>query len=304
MKCLSKKELFYNGGCLRGFSLVEAVTALIILALFSSSVLVVISRSMASAADSAQRMQAFEVARENMEALLAKNSVEETTEYGNSDRYPEIQWETTVTTFYEPATSRIWAQAVCNAEYIDSEGEKQKVELTHWLTDISKEQLLEMLKNKLEQFTEEQVIESIEEAAEYAGVDVETIEKWIANGMRLVKDGKFKDFFIKSELDLYKRTGGNPSEEDRLAQAMRQGEGKDEEGPIEEEPEPHPIEEPSPDSEEKDPDNPPPDDEPCVWVVTLCGMTDAEWRQLGEANIEEMWRLLWACKESPVRECR
>jgi type II secretory pathway pseudopilin PulG len=148
MRCLSKKRVFHNAGWLKGFSLVEAVTALIILALFSSSVLVVVSRSMASAADSALRMQAFEVARENMETLLAKDTVEETTEYGDSDRYPEIQWETTVGTFYEPVTTRMWAQAVCAAEYTDSEGEKQKIELTHWLTDLTAEEMLKIVEQK------------------------------------------------------------------------------------------------------------------------------------------------------------
>ena len=85
------------------FSLVEAVTALIILALISSSVLVVINRCMASAADSALRMQAFEVARDNMETLLSKDSVNEMVEYGSSDKHPEIKWQTTVEMFYEPA---------------------------------------------------------------------------------------------------------------------------------------------------------------------------------------------------------
>jgi len=157
------------------FSLVETVTALIILALISSSVLVVISRCMASTADSALRMQAFEVSRKNMETLLSKDSVAETVEYGSSDKYPEIQWQTTVETFYEPLTSRMWIQAVCSAEYTDSAGELQTVELTHWLTNLTKEQLLEIIKQRQKELSAEQIIETEEEAAEYADVDVETI---------------------------------------------------------------------------------------------------------------------------------
>ncbi|MDD5326255.1 MAG: hypothetical protein PHY02_00390 [Phycisphaerae bacterium] len=130
------------------FSLVEAVTALIILALISSSVLVVINRCMASAADSVVRMQAFEVARDNMEALLSKDAVEETTEYGTSDKYPQVQWETTVEAFYEPAEEQIWVQAVCSAEYPDSQGQTQSLELTHWLTALTKDQLIQMIEDK------------------------------------------------------------------------------------------------------------------------------------------------------------
>src|SRR3990170_7981123 len=76
--------------CRRAFTLIEMVTALIILALISSSVLVVINRCVASAADSALRMKAFEVARENMEKLLTADSVKQTTDFGTSDKYPEI----------------------------------------------------------------------------------------------------------------------------------------------------------------------------------------------------------------------
>lgn len=142
MKCRSKRNL------LSAFSLVEAVTALIILALISSSVLVVINRCMASATDSALRMQAFEVARDNMETLLSKDSVKEMVEYGSSYKYPEIQWQTTVETFYEPAKERMWVRAVCSAEYADTAGDVQTVELTHWLTDLTKKQLLQIIEER------------------------------------------------------------------------------------------------------------------------------------------------------------
>jgi type II secretory pathway pseudopilin PulG len=130
------------------FSLVESVTALIILALISSSVLVVINRSVASAADSTLRMQAFAAARDNMEKLLASSSVKEMAEYGNLENHPEIQWQTVVETFYEPITKRMWIQAVCSAEYTDTNGELQTVELTHWLTDLSKKDVFEILEEK------------------------------------------------------------------------------------------------------------------------------------------------------------
>ncbi len=142
MKCLFRKNL------LSAFSLIETVTALIILAIISSSVFAVINRCMSSVADSALRMQAFEVSRKNMETLLVKDSVAEMVEYGSSDKYPEIQWQTTVETFYEPITERMWIQAVCSAEYTDTAGDVQAVELTHWLTDLTKKQLIQIIESQ------------------------------------------------------------------------------------------------------------------------------------------------------------
>ncbi|MHC4396430.1 MAG: type IV pilus modification PilV family protein [Planctomycetota bacterium] len=153
--------------CSSGFSLVEASVSLIILALISSSVLVVINRCMASTANSTLRMQAFEVARENMERLLASDSVEEKIEYGYSDKYPEIQWQTTVESFSGPSNSSVtttsgWIQAICSAEYVDTEGQQQKIELVHWLTNLTKNQWAQVTEEKqklqaiLDQMTEEQ----------------------------------------------------------------------------------------------------------------------------------------------------
>ena len=146
MKCRSKKILLYAPA----FSLVEAVTALIILALVSSSVMVVVNRCMASAADSELRMQAFEVARDNMETLLSKGTVEEMVEYGSSDKYPEIQWQTTVELFYDPTFEQtpIWVKGICSAEYADTAGQTQTVELTQWLTGLTREQLIGMIRQE------------------------------------------------------------------------------------------------------------------------------------------------------------
>jgi len=204
----------------RGFSLVEAVTALMILAFISTSVLVVINRCMASAADSALRMQAFEVARENMEKLLTANSVKQTAEFGTSDKYPEINWQTVVETFYEPITERVWVRGVCSAEYTDSTGETQTIELTHWLTDVTKKQLLELLRQQqkeqeqLAAMVADMVINTIEEAAEYAGVEVQTVEQWVDNGMLTTEDGSF----VKNNIDVFKESNGNPTPEAKSQQ--------------------------------------------------------------------------------------
>ncbi|MHC4157272.1 MAG: helix-turn-helix domain-containing protein, partial [Planctomycetota bacterium] len=57
-----------------------------------------------------------------------------------------------------------------------------------------------------EQLLEEegQIILTVEEAAEYAGVDVQTIRQWVSNGMPTTESG----WYIKDELDRYASTGG------------------------------------------------------------------------------------------------
>ena len=127
--CLFKKKTQSGTRRIRGFSLVEIMGALTILAMTSSSVLVVIHRNAAAAADLTIRMRAFEIARENMEKLLATNSVSETTEYGVSEIYPDIQWQTTVEAFSETESAKTWIRAICSAEYTDVNGELQIVEL-------------------------------------------------------------------------------------------------------------------------------------------------------------------------------
>jgi len=205
----------------KAFSLVEVLTALAILALISSSVLVVINRCVASAADSALRIQAFEVARENMEKLLASTLVQENVEYGESDKYPDITWQRVVETFYEPITARMWLRGVCSAQYIDMEGQEQTVELTHWLTDLTKEQLLDIMTREEEEGQlAAQLIGTLEEAAEYADVDVETIERWLENGLLTTGDGSF----VRVNLDIYELSGGNPSPEDKKLQVKSEAE--------------------------------------------------------------------------------
>jgi prepilin-type N-terminal cleavage/methylation domain-containing protein len=201
----------------KAFSLVEVMVALAILALISSSVLVVIDRCIASAAASALRMKAFEVARENMERLLASASVKESVEYGISENYPEIGWQTVVETFYEPLTARMWIRGVCSAQYNDPNGQEQTVELTNWLTDLTKEQLLQIEKRDEDELGDlaAELIETLEDAAEYAGVDVETIEQWLQNGLLTTEDGSF----IKANLNLYMDSNGNPDPEEKNQQA-------------------------------------------------------------------------------------
>ncbi len=275
----------------KGFTLAEAAAAIIILAFICSSVLVFINRSMESAADAALQMQAFEIARENMEQLISTESVKEHTDFGYNEEYPQIQWQTTVESFYEPITDRLWIQAICAAEYTDTKGELKKVELTHWLTDLTKKQILELLKEKGKQqdYLEliDQLIETLEEAAEYAGVDEETIEKWAENGMPVTEDG----YFIKIYLDLYKNSNGNPS----VAQIEQTGETFDEIVSDQEDgegPEPK-TDEPKPKTDEPKPKT----DEPKVDCSALpfCDSIICKARSNQDITMDELMRFIREC---------
>jgi len=191
------------------FTLIETMAAVLILAFVTTSVWVVLERCMFSAADATQRMRAFNIARENMEKLLASDAVEEKSEYGASDQYPDIQWQTTVETFSAPLASSLWARAVCSAEYTDAAGKTRTIELTDWLTNLSKEQT-KQLSRRDEQLAEH-IVKTEQQAAEYAGVDAATVENWVANGMPRTQEGAY----LKPWLDLYAATDGNPTEEDK-----------------------------------------------------------------------------------------
>lgn len=270
----------------KAFSLIEVTTALVILAIVSSGVVVVISRCIESAANSQLRMQAFEVARENMEKLLASGSVKETTEYGNSDKYPDIKWQTTVEVFYEPITARMWVRGVCSAEYTDVGDQTQTVELTHWLTDVTKEQLLQIMANKEKEKQKAQeelaghLIGTMEEAAKYAGVDVQTIKKWVENGMVTMEDGSF----VKKNLDIFKEGNGSPAVESKNQQV------ETEEQLIEltrEENKPAETKEPAAADEQKTAT----EDED-AWLNQIEPTTGLTYRELEQMDVTQIWELL------------
>ncbi len=141
-----------------GFSLLEVVVALGVLATICSAVLVVMNRCIAATIDSRTKMEAFKIVRENMEKILGADSVTLTAEMGVSQTNPDIEWQTVVETFNEPVGAGMWLQAVCSATYTDSAAQKQTIELVHWLTDLSRrdQQLIQKQREReleyLEQF--------------------------------------------------------------------------------------------------------------------------------------------------------
>ena len=109
---------------------------MMIITLICSTVLLVVKQQVIALGESRLRMEAFEIARENMENLLTAASVGEMDDYGVSDKNPNIEWETIVEPF-SGAGDKMWVRAVCSATYPDANGQPQTVELTHWLTDVS-----------------------------------------------------------------------------------------------------------------------------------------------------------------------
>jgi prepilin-type N-terminal cleavage/methylation domain-containing protein len=129
----------------KAFTLVEVIAATTLIGIIASSIMVVFIRCTSSARDSTRRMQALEVARENMEILLGQETVSEQVVYGYSDKYPSIQWINKVETFYEPVRQKMWLRAICSAQYKDSGGETKSVEFTHWLTELNDKQVQQIL---------------------------------------------------------------------------------------------------------------------------------------------------------------
>jgi prepilin-type N-terminal cleavage/methylation domain-containing protein len=198
-----------------GFTLLEVIAALAILGLTASSVLVVIDRCVCSASDSALRMEAFGLARENLEEILARDSVDETVEYGTSERYPDVSWQTVIEGFPEPVTGQMWVRAVCSAQYVDSNGETQRIELTHWITQLTDQQAGQLVgQQDLEKLQVEQVIETEQEAATYAKVDADTLAQWLENGLVKTDDDKF----LRYNLDVFIQAQGNPTPEQKAQQ--------------------------------------------------------------------------------------
>lgn len=151
-----QSKLASSFGLYRAFTLVEVSVSLIILSIISAATLVVINNYMDTAANAQLRLEALEAARENMEGLLALDSVSDMAETGAVESNPLIQYEITVEDFYEPITSRMWIRAVSSAWFTDTAGETQTVELTHWLTDVSKQQVIAIMnqKKKLQEYAE------------------------------------------------------------------------------------------------------------------------------------------------------
>jgi len=198
-----------------GFTLLEVLTALAILGLVCSSTLLVINRCINSAADSALRMEAFQIARENLEQVLVRDSVEESVDYGISEVYPNISWQTVIEVFPEPVNGQMWVRAVSTAEYTDSKDQAQKIELIHWIAALTDQQAGAILHDEeMAKLEAEQVLATPEAAAKYARINAQTLQQWVENGLLTTEDGGY----LKYNLDLFVESDGQPSDEDKARQ--------------------------------------------------------------------------------------
>jgi prepilin-type N-terminal cleavage/methylation domain-containing protein len=198
-----------------GFTLLEVLTALAILALASSSVLLVIDRCLASASDLALRMEAFDLVRDNMEKILCLDAVAESVDFGTSEKYSGISWQTVVEGFSEPISGQMWARAICSADYLDSRGEKQKVELVRWLTPLTDQQAGQLATQQdLDKLEAEQALKTDEDAAAYARIDTDTLRQWGADGLVKTQDG----MYLRYNLDVFVKSQGKPTPEEKAQQ--------------------------------------------------------------------------------------
>lgn len=190
----------------RGFTLVEMLVAMILLGLIGSRVITTIDRCMDATQDLTLRRQAFAVARENLEQVLTRLSLEESIEQGVSDQFPAITWETTLETFGEPASGKTWARVICSASFEDENTEPQIVELVHWLTEVKEDAMGDP--NGTEGAADREF--TYDEALDYTGVDEATFAQWVEAGLKQAADGSF----IEYNLDIFIRANGQPTEEE------------------------------------------------------------------------------------------
>ena len=143
--CHFNDNLFRARSHRPAFTMVEVVAALVLLSMILSSVMVLMNRYVDSVIDLELRQEAFELARGNMEQLLAESKLSDMAEFGDSEQNPEIEWQTIVEPFYEPVTDQMWIRAVCSAGFDDSKGEYENIELEHWITGLTAAQVKQIL---------------------------------------------------------------------------------------------------------------------------------------------------------------
>jgi V8-like Glu-specific endopeptidase len=109
----------------------------------------------------------------------------------------------------------MWVRAVCSVDYVDSKGEKQKIELEHWITQLTDQQAGQLVNQQdLEKLAAEQLFKTDEEAAGYARVDADTLRQWVADGLVKTAD----DMFLRYNLDIFIRSKGNPTPDEKAQQ--------------------------------------------------------------------------------------
>ncbi len=147
MTRIRNNELEISFKMRKGFTVLEALMAVLVIGFVVSSVMVVTSNSIASLADLKLRTEAFEIARENMELILARDNVTELSDSGTSDINPEIEWEISIKADQASSTdATMWVKAKSLANYTDSKGELKTVEFEQWISYLNRSQTKQIQK--------------------------------------------------------------------------------------------------------------------------------------------------------------
>lgn len=172
------------------------MAATAILVIITASVMTITNRCIETTIDSELKLKAFKIARDNMETLLGETSISEMVEFGSLEDNPDIEWELAVETFSEPISSEMWMRAVSTASYTAANGEREYIELTHWLTDLTDAQVkqIENQRQRELEFLDEELINPYGDDAEGLMMFQES----------LASDGKFPQA-AKIALDLIEK---------------------------------------------------------------------------------------------------
>jgi prepilin-type N-terminal cleavage/methylation domain-containing protein len=141
MNYLSNNNLFARRSRTIGFTLVEVAMSIAILGIIASSAIVVMNNCIESAIDVRKKVLAFNLARENMETLLAEKSLSEMIDFGVSEIDPEITWELTTEVIQQQYTDDWFLEARSVALYTNGKGEEEKVEFIHWASTLTEGQI-------------------------------------------------------------------------------------------------------------------------------------------------------------------
>lgn len=180
------------------------MAAVTILVIITVSILTITDKCVESMIDNELKIQAFKIARQNMESLLSESSVSEMIEFGSLEENPGIEWELKVEASMDTPGNEWWLKAISTASYPSPGGDREYIELTHWLTDLTDAQVKQIEKQRqLELEFMDEIIENP------YGDDPEGLMMFQES---LASDGKFKQAAMAA-LDLLKK---HPNSEEAI----------------------------------------------------------------------------------------
>lgn len=149
----------------KAYTLVEAMAALLVMGIVVSGVVVTITNCLDSMIDMRLENSAVDLARENMEYILAKNDAFEFYDSGVDEYNPDLDWETGFEVSTYPNTSDMWVRAFSNAGYYCTDGEYKTVEFESWIVRLTDEQQ-QQYQDQVEE--EQQMLEDVADAVSEA----------------------------------------------------------------------------------------------------------------------------------------